>query len=100
EPYNSSGVADGQVEGSFSKGLAPTGAMATTTTATTSYFQRLIGAAALDPGVYEEVEADETATTQAFLTVVLSSAAAGIGARGFGGDPVVSFVFVSIVSLL
>jgi hypothetical protein len=74
--------------------------MATTTTATTGYLQRLIGAAALDAGVYEEVEADESATTQAFVTVVLSSAAAGIGARGFGGNAMVSFVFVSIVSLM
>lgn len=74
--------------------------MAVTTTTKTSYLNRLIGAAALDPGVYEEVEADESATTQAFLTVVLSSVAAGIGARGFGGDRMVAFVFVTIVSLL
>jgi hypothetical protein len=74
--------------------------MATTTAASTSYFHRLIGAASLDVGVYEEVEADESATSQAFLTVVLSSAAAGVGARGFGGDPWMSFVFVSTVSLI
>jgi hypothetical protein len=74
--------------------------MASITTATTGYLHRLIGAAALDSDVYEEVEADESATSQAFLTVVLSSAAAGIGARGFGGAPLVSFAFVSVVSLL
>jgi hypothetical protein len=74
--------------------------MAPITTVTTSYLQRLIGAAALDVGVYEEIEADESATSQAFATVLLSSMAAGLGARGFGGDPVLSFVFVSIVSLL
>src|SRR5690348_17126059 len=50
--------------------------MAATTTATSSYLQRLIGAAALDTGVYEEIEADESATTQAFITVLMSSAAA------------------------
>ena len=66
----------------------------------TSFLQRLIGAAALDVGVYEEIEADESATSQAFLTVVLSSVAAGIGARGLGGDPVTSFVFVTVVSLI
>ena len=74
--------------------------MTVTTTTKTSYFYRLIGAAALDPGVYEEIEADESATTQAFVTVVLSSMAAGIGARGFGGDRMMTFVFVTIVSLM
>jgi hypothetical protein len=74
--------------------------MAATTTATSSYLQRLIGAAALDTGVYEEIEADESATTQAFITVLMSSAAAGLGARGFGGDPTIAFVFVTSVSLV
>jgi hypothetical protein len=74
--------------------------MAVTTTTKTTYLYRLIGAAALDPGVYEEVEADESATTQAFVTVVLSSVAAGVGARGFGGDRMTTFVFVTVVSLM
>ena len=37
------------------------------------------------PSIYEEVEADRAATGQALLVVVLSSVAAGIGARGLGG---------------
>jgi len=49
----------------------------------TSFPMRLIGAVSADPLLYEEVEADRTATGQALLVVVLSSLAAGIGARGF-----------------
>jgi hypothetical protein len=47
-----------------------------------TYVQRLVGAARLDPAIYEEVEADRTATGQALLAVVLSSLAAGVGASG------------------
>jgi hypothetical protein len=50
-----------------------------------TYSRRLIGAAALDAATYEEVESDETATSQAFLTVILSGLAGGVGALGFGG---------------
>lgn len=49
---------------------------------------RVIRAAKLDVGVYEEVEADRSALGQAMIVVVLSSLAAGvamIGGRGFGG---------------
>jgi len=45
-----------------------------------SVVQRMIGAARLDAAIYEEVEADRSATGQAFLVVLLASAAAGIGA--------------------
>jgi len=58
--------------------------MATTIRANT-FLQRLIGAAALDSAIYEEVEADPTATNQAMSVVLLSSVAMGIGARGLGG---------------
>jgi hypothetical protein len=64
------------------------------------YLRRLIGAAALDTGVYEEVEADRTATPQAFATVLLSSVASGIGARGAEGYTVASIAFASMVSLI
>ena len=40
---------------------------------------RMIRAARLDPHAYEEVEADEDATAQAALIVVLAAVAAGIG---------------------
>ena len=72
----------------------------TTTTAANTFTQRLIGAAALDAAIYEEVEADPLATGQALIVVVLSSLAAGIGARGFGGMSVTSVLFISTLSLV
>ena len=53
-----------------------------------SLTERMIGAAKLDVGTYEEVEADTTATPQAMLVVVLANLAAGVGAWrevGIGG---------------
>jgi len=44
-----------------------------------SLSERMIGAAKLDVHTYEEVEADTNATGQAFMVVVLSSIAQGIG---------------------
>lgn len=49
-----------------------------------TFFRRMIGATALNAQVYEEVEADSTATVQAVGVVLLSAAAAGVGARGLG----------------
>ena len=42
------------------------------TTATNSFLQRLIGAMALDAAIYEDVEADRTATGQALLLEALT----------------------------
>ena len=75
--------------------------MAQTQTAThNSFLQRLIGALALDPAIYEEVEADESASMQAFSVIVLASLCAGIGARGFGETSLLSVAFVSALALL
>jgi len=71
-----------------------------TTPPTNSFLQRLIGAAALDVAIYEEVEADRTATGQALVVVLLSSLAAGIGARGFGGASIGTMFFMAIGALL
>lgn len=60
--------------------------------------RRLFGALALDPSAYEDVEADTHATWQAGLTVVLASAAAGVGAQGLGVD--VSPLPLAAVSLV
>jgi len=49
-----------------------------------SYVDRMIGAARLDLGAYEEVEADRSATGQAMGVVVLSSIAQGIGSLAYG----------------
>ena len=46
---------------------------------------RMIRAAKLDSHLYEEVEADSSATSEAMLVVVLSSIAAGIGSAVYGG---------------
>jgi hypothetical protein len=70
------------------------------TTATNSFTQRLIGALSLDAAIYEEVEADRTATGQALAVVLLSSVAAGIGARGLEETSVASVIFISTLSLV
>jgi hypothetical protein len=71
-----------------------------TSTANNTFLQRLIGAMSLDVAIYEEVEADRSATTQAFAVVLLSSLAAGVGARGFNENSLPNVAFISIVSLL
>lgn len=48
-------------------------------------FDRMMRAAKLDVQLYEEVEKDETAMTQAMTVVLLSSLAGGIGGLGAGG---------------
>ena len=40
----------------------------------------------LDAATYEDVEADISSTGQALVVVVLSAAAAGVGARGYGAQ--------------
>ncbi len=70
------------------------------TSDTNSFLQRLLGAAALDTAIYEEVEADRRATPQAFLVVLISSVAAGLGARGFGSETTANIAFFSMVALL
>lgn len=64
-----------------------------------TYVRRLVGAFALDPVTYEDVEADDGATLQSAVTVVLSSAAAGVGAQGFGGE-LWAVVPLTIVTLM
>jgi hypothetical protein len=58
----------------------------------TSFIGRMVGAAKLNVGIYEEVEADKTATGQAMGVVLLSSMAAGVGAAVLGTGVVVSAV--------
>jgi hypothetical protein len=60
--------------------------------------QRAIGAARLDVPVFEEIEADRTATGQALLVVVLSSLAAGIGlTAGIYNAPVLHRVMLALL---
>jgi hypothetical protein len=65
-----------------------------------SFPHRLIGAVALRTAAYEEVEADRGATGQAIAVVVLSSIAAGLGARGFGAGDAGDVAFFSAVALI
>lgn len=66
--------------------------------AATPFVTRVIRAAQLDSALYEEVEADKTATGQALGLVVLSGLAAGIGT--IGRSPGIAWVAVSIVVAL
>jgi hypothetical protein len=68
----------------------------------TNFFRRLAGAAMLDAGTYEDVEADRAATPQAFAVVVLSSLAAGIGTRisADGAASVAFFASTSVIAVL
>ncbi|MEA3428079.1 MAG: hypothetical protein U9Q84_02425 [Thermodesulfobacteriota bacterium] len=50
-----------------------------------SYINRIVRAAKLDVNLYEEVESDKEATSQAMGVVVLASIAAGIGSMGTTG---------------
>jgi hypothetical protein len=50
----------------------------------TTFTERMKGAALLNSAIYEEVEADTTATGQAALVVVIASVSAAIGASGIG----------------
>jgi len=59
---------------------------------------RIIRAAKLDVQLYEEVEADTTAMSQAVGVVILSSIAAGIGSMGKGG--ILGIFAITIVALI
>jgi hypothetical protein len=65
-----------------------------------AFAYRLIGAAMLDAGMYESIEADRRSTRQALFTVLLSSAAAGIGSSGWHGPrPAVMAAFAALALL-
>ena len=61
------------------------------------FVNRIIRACKLDVNLYEEVEADKSATIQAALVVVLSSLAAGVGALHLGAS---NFIMAPLISLL
>jgi hypothetical protein len=62
-----------------------------------SLVDRMIGAARLDVATYEDVEHDESATTQALIVVLLSAIAAGIGALGGGVGGLIIGVIAALV---
>jgi len=62
------------------------------------FVDRIIRACKLDVSLYEEVEADKTATVQAAIVVILSSVAAGIGAISLGASNFLMAPLLSLVS--
>ena len=62
-----------------------------------SFVARMVGAARLDPAMYEEVEADRTATGQALAVVALSSLASGIGGIAAGEQGFIGGLIVGLV---
>jgi hypothetical protein len=61
-----------------------------------TFVERMLGAAKLDAQVYEEIEADRSATPHAVAVVVLASVAAGIGV----GQGVRGLVFGTVAGLV
>ena len=62
------------------------------------FVNRMIRACKLDVSLYEEVEADKSATVQAAGVVVLSSLAAGVGALSLGASNFLMAPLLSLVS--
>ncbi len=54
-----------------------------------NFMDRMMRAARLEPDLYEEVEADESALGQAMGVVVLASIAAGVGGLRYGSSHIV-----------
>ena len=62
------------------------------------FIDRIIRASKLEASLYEEVEADKSATLQAAGVVVLSSLAAGVGALSLGASNFLMAPLLSLVS--
>lgn len=71
-----------------------------TTTLKTPFLRRLIGAAVLDTGTYEEVESDRSATLQAFAIVLLASLASAVGISRYDEVNVGRLVFIAMIALI
>ena len=65
-----------------------------------SLVERMIGAALLDVSVYEEVEADRTATGQAAIVVGIVAVCAAIGSWGHGGNGIIGAVIGAFLGWL
>ncbi len=73
--------------------------MAIESTTSSSFVNRMIRAARLHVLLYEEVEADTSATNQALLVVVLVAVASGIGQAGSGRNVVAQVLFGLLTAL-
>jgi hypothetical protein len=65
-----------------------------------SFTARLIGAARLDVDVYEEVEADTSATPQAALVVCLSAVSLAVGQSNAGLLPITASILRELIGWL
>lgn len=63
-----------------------------------SLTQRMIGAAMLNPAIYEEVEADHTATSQAAIVVAIVAVCQAIGASGSGSRGIIGAIISAFLS--
>lgn len=63
-----------------------------------SFKDRIIKSALLDPNIYEEIEADKGAMGQAATVVILSSVAAGIATIGTSG--IAGLLFATVAALI
>jgi hypothetical protein len=61
---------------------------------------RLLGAAMLDAGMYESIEADRRTTNQALAAVLMASLAAGIGAGDWLGTRASTVVLVAALAVI
>ena len=61
---------------------------------------RVAGAAVLNGGMYEELEANPATTTEALAVVVLASLAWGIGAAGWGGSDLRTIAIATVVAII
>jgi hypothetical protein len=62
-----------------------------------TFSERVIGAARLDPAVYEEIEHDPSAFGQALAVVAIASVAAGIGTVGGEGSGLIAGTLASLI---
>lgn len=65
-----------------------------------SLIARMMGAAMLDTSVYEEVEHDQSATTQAAMVVAIVAVCAAIGNYNAGGKTIIAGVVMAFVGWL
>ena len=64
------------------------------------FIERMVRAAKLDVSLYEEVEADKTATLQSMMVIILSSVATGIGFARAGGIALLSGIIAALIGWL
>ncbi|MCC6990396.1 MAG: YIP1 family protein [Acidobacteria bacterium] len=66
----------------------------------TTFLRRLLAALALDPRVFEEVEADRRATGQALVVVLAAAVGAGIGNAGLGDGATTVMIVAALGSVV